>query len=71
LAREVVANSEISDLGELFVRQGHGLEGSGWLLGSADPDLLSGETEALNPPATSAQPSTPIDARNTIQLSLF
>jgi hypothetical protein len=71
LAREVVANSEIPDLGELFVQQGRTPDGPGWLLGSDGPDLLSGEPETLILPGTSAPPSTPIDVRNSVQLSMF
>ena len=41
LAREVVANSEIPDLGELFVQKHRALEGSGWLLGADMPDIPS------------------------------
>jgi hypothetical protein len=36
LAREVVANAEIPDLGELFVQRHRAVEGSGWLLGSLE-----------------------------------
>ena len=77
LAREVVANTDIPDLGELFVQQhrracpesSRRVEGPGWLLGADGPDLS--EREITEASAIRPDETVRIDPRNTIQLSLF
>jgi superfamily II DNA or RNA helicase len=69
LAREVVANSEISDLGELFVQKHRAVEGSGWLLGADGPDFSEQETHTLS--VIHRPELASIDPGNTVQLSLL
>jgi len=70
LAREVVANAELPDLGELFVQQHRATEGSGWLLGSEGPDLSDLSEHGQEPPASNGR-HTPFDPAGTLQLTLF
>jgi len=69
LAREVVANAEIPDLGELFVQQHRAVEGPGWLLGADGPDLS--EREITEASAIRPDEAVRIDPSNTVQLFLF
>ena len=69
LAREVVANTAIPDLGELFVQQHQAVEGSGWLLGDDAPVIVERETAAIMHIPLAAV--IPIDVRQSVQLTLF
>jgi predicted RNA-binding Zn-ribbon protein involved in translation (DUF1610 family) len=80
LAREVVANTAIPDLGELFVQKHQAVEGtcpgragqvqvSGWLLGDAAPVIVEREIAAA--PQVSLVEVIPIDPRQSVQLTLF
>jgi len=80
LAREVVANTDIPDLGELFVQHHRAVEGigpgqsgqahgTGWLLGDDAPLIIEHES-AVPVEIPSAQVFT-VDPRNTVQLTLF
>ena len=80
LAREVAANTEIPDLGELFVQKHRAIEGTcpgragqvqgpGWLLGDDGPDLM--EQEIVIASTVPLPEAVTIDLRNTVQLSLF
>jgi len=69
LAREVVANTAIPDLGELFVQQHQAVEGSGWLLGDDVPVIV--EREAATTIHIPLAAVIPIDVRQSVQLTLF
>ncbi len=69
LAREVVANTAIPDLGELFVQHHQAVEGSGWLLGDDAPVIIEREIAAA--PQVSLVGVIPIDPRQSVQLALF
>jgi hypothetical protein len=69
LAREVVANAEIPDLGELFVQKHRAAEGPGWLLGADGPDLSEQNTHTLS--VIQRPELASIDPGNTVQLSLL
>jgi len=78
LAREVVANAEVPDLGEMFVQQhrracpepSRRAEGGGWLLGGGGPDLSDPSERGPEPPASDGR-HTPLNPAGTVQLTLF
>jgi len=78
LAREVVANAEVPDLGELFVQQhrracpepSRRAEGGGWLLGGGGLDLPDLSERGQESPASNGR-HTPFDPAGTVQLTLF
>jgi len=69
LAREVVANTDIPDLGELFVQKHQAIEGTGWLLGDNAQVVIEREIAAA--PPVSLMEVAPIDPRQSVQLTLF
>jgi len=69
LAREVVANTDIPDLGELFVQKHQAIEGTGWLLGDDAQVIIEREIAAT--PQVSLVEVVPIDPRQSVQLTLF
>jgi hypothetical protein len=69
LAHEVIANTAIPDLGELFVQQHQAAENAGWLLGADQPCLVEQNPEATVTVVVS-RPNG-VDPRNAVQLTMF
>jgi predicted RNA-binding Zn-ribbon protein involved in translation (DUF1610 family) len=69
LAREVVANTDIPDLGELFVQKHRAVEGPGWLLGDDAPLIIEHESEL--PVEIPSPQVVVVDPSNTVQLTLL
>jgi len=70
LAREVMANTEVPDLGELFVQRHRAVEGSGWLLGTDGPDLSDSSERSPKLPCSNDH-NVPINPAAATQLILF
>jgi len=69
LAREVVANTEIPDLNDLFVQQHRAVENSGWLLGTETVCLTeSGSENATSRPNNQTRS---LDPKACAQLAMF
>ena len=69
LAREVIANAAIPDLGELFVQQHNATESSGWLTGADQPHLV--EQQAALAATVAPSRFNGVDPRHTVQLTMF
>jgi hypothetical protein len=69
LARDVIANTDIPDLGELFTQQTKAQEETGWLLGADQPRLVEQRVEAAMT-VTVRKPNS-IDPRHAVQLTMF
>jgi len=69
LAREVIANTTIPDLGELFVQQTQAKEETGWLLGTDQPRLVEQKAEVTATVVLSRPDG--LDPRHAVQLTMF
>jgi hypothetical protein len=68
LAREVIDNADLPDLGQIFVSQSRQYEGAGWLTGRVEPNLEGEVTLALDGVAMDLEVGPPLSGE---QLSLF
>lgn len=68
LAREVIENADLPDLGEIFVRKGHQYEGGGWLTGQKVSHPKDQVHDGLDRLSMSLGIQSPISGE---QLSLF
>jgi hypothetical protein len=68
LAREVVENTALPDLGQIFISQSRQYEGAGWLTGHSEPGLEEEVAQAVNQEMLDLDMQRPISG---VQLSLF
>jgi hypothetical protein len=68
LAREVIDNTELPDLGQIFVSRSRQYEGAGWLTGRAELGLEDEVTQALDAVTVDLEVGQPLSGE---QLSLF
>jgi hypothetical protein len=68
LAREVIENTTLPDLSEIFVRQGRQYEGAGWLTGRGEPHLEEELVKAGDTVTAALEVRPPLSGE---QLSLF
>ncbi len=68
LAREVIDNTELPDLGQIFVSQSRQYEGTGWLTGRGALELEDEVSRALDAVAMDLAAGQPLSGE---QLSLF
>jgi hypothetical protein len=68
LAREVIENTDLPDLGQIFVSQSRQYEGAGWLTGQDEPGLEEEAIQAVDRAVVDLDAQRPISGE---QLSLF